>query len=53
MRRLELHSGVQVKALHGVSAHVGGVHQESRWRERFVQPQVDAGAEVAPEGLRG
>lgn len=48
-----LHSGVEVKGLRGVSVQVGGVNQESSWRERFVQPQLDTGAEVAPEGLKG
>lgn len=42
-----------MKGLHGVSAHIGGVDQESSLRGRFVQPQVDAGAEVAPEGRKG
>lgn len=48
-----LHSGVEVKGPRGVSVQVGGVNQESSWRERFVQPQLDTGAEVAPEGLKG
>lgn len=43
-----LHRRVEVQGLPGVSAQLSGVGWASSWRGRFVQPQLEVGAEATP-----